>query len=97
MGDLVSFPTKRPRVVLLDGQPPAVTMPGEPWHLNAYDLRQIVVHRGAERVPVGEFKTARDAIAAAQSRAIVELLSRAKTSKCLTLEYVTEVMERFGR
>ena len=72
------------RNVPLAYQPQALTLPGERWQVNAYDLRQVIVIRDGpephgqivdperhQRI-VGRFVTARDALAAAQSRAITE-------------------------
>lgn len=109
MGDLIAFPPNRPRgpqpkrrlddirMVPFENQPPAITHPGEPWRMNAYHMAQLIVIRDGRQVIVGEFNTVRDAAAAVQSRAIVELLARAKEEGRLTFEYVIEVMERYGR
>jgi hypothetical protein len=109
MGDLIAFPPNRPRgpqpkhrlddirMVPFENQPPAITLPGEPWRLNAYHMSQLIVIRDGRQVIVGEMQTVRDAAAAVQSRAIVELLARAKSGGFLTPEYVTQVMERYGR
>lgn len=112
MGDLIKFPPNRPRgpqpkrrlddirVVPFEHQPPAVTLPGEPWHLNAYHMTQVVVIRDERQHIVGHFETVRDAASAVQARAIVELLARARrdgvTGHALG-EYVEYVMGRYGR
>ena len=78
------------RNVPLAYQPQALTLPGERWHVNAYDMTQVIVIRDGpdpagqiydndrhQRI-VGRFVTARDAMAAAQSRAIVEDIIHAR-------------------
>lgn len=109
MGDLIAFPPNRPRgpqpkqrlsdirMVPFENQPPAITQPGEPWRLNVYHMSQLIVIRDGKQVIVGEMQTVRDAAAAVQSRAIVELLARAKEAGTLTLEHVHDIMERYGR
>ena len=112
MGDLIAFPPNRPRgpqprkrlddirMVPFENQLPAVTLPGEPWRLNAYHMSQLIVIRDGRRVIVGEMQTVRDAAAAVQFRAIVELICTAKDNgahgKALA-DYVVHILERYGR
>lgn len=80
------------RQVPLACQPQALTLPGERWQINAYDMTQVIVLRDGpdpagqiydndrhQRI-VGRFVTARDALAAAQSRAIAEDILTARES-----------------
>lgn len=99
------------RVVPFEHQPPAVTMPGEPWHLNAFRMKQVIVIReGADGAghrwddqhqrTVADFVTVRDAALAVQSRAIVELIDRAIRTCPNADEFaatVCEIMKRYGR
>lgn len=67
----------------LDRQPPAITVPGELWHLNGYALNYVIVDRPGvgpdgnhyrrsngefhHTLKVGEFATVRDAACAVQA------------------------------
>lgn len=101
------------RNVPLAYQPQAITYPGERWQVNAYDLRQVIVIRDGpephgqivdperhQRI-VGRFVTARDALAAAQSRAITEdILDAARAAGSDDAELgrvVREILEAYGR
>lgn len=109
MGDLIKFPPNRPRgpqpkqrlddirVVPFEHQPPAVTLPGEPWHLNAYHMTQVVVIRDERQHIVGHFETVRDAASAVQARAIVELIDRARRVCVSEIDFAAEVLAIMGR
>ena len=101
------------RNVPLAYQPQALTLPGERWHVNAYDMTQVIVIRDGpdpagqiydndrhQRI-VGRFVTARDAMAAAQSRAIAEdILDAARAAGSDDAELgrkVREILEAYGR
>ena len=101
------------RNVPLAYQPQALTLPGERWQINAYDMTQVIVIRDGpdpagqiydndrhQRI-VGRFVTARDAMAAAQSRAITEdILDAARAAGSDDAELgrkVREILEAYGR
>lgn len=101
------------RNVPLAYQPQALTLPGERWHVNAYDMTQVIVIRDGpdpagqiydndrhQRI-VGRFVTARDAMAAAQSWAITEdILDAARAAGSDDAELgreVREILEAYGR
>ena len=101
------------RNVPLAYQPQAITYPGERWQVNAYDLRQVIVIRDGpephgqiadpdrhQRI-VGRFVTARDAMAAAQSRAIAEDVIRAcgmaGADDAEIGRKVREILQEYGR
>lgn len=101
------------RNVPLAYQPQAITLPGEKWHVNAYDLRQLIVLRDGpephgqivdpdqhQRI-VARFVTARDAMAAAQSRMIAEEIIEARDgigADDATLgARVREILKEYGR
>lgn len=94
--DIIAIPVHNPRgrqvkkrlddmrqVPYVD-QPPAVTRPGETWHLNGFNMSQVIIIRdgpddkgrsytdGRHQVTVGDFATVRDAAAAVQCKAIVD-------------------------
>lgn len=101
------------RNVPLAYQPQALTLPGERWQVNAYDMTQVIVIRDGpdpagqiydndrhQRI-VGRFVTARDALAAAQSRAIAEgILDAARAAGSDDAELgraVREILREYGR
>ena len=101
------------RNVPLAYQPQALTLPGERWQVNAYDMTQIIVIREGpdpagqifdndrhQRI-VGRFVTARDAMAAAQSRAIAEDVIRAcgmaDADDAELGRKVREILQEYGR
>ena len=101
------------RNVPLAYQPQALTLPGERWHVNAYDMTQIIVIRDGpdpagqifdndrhQRI-VGRFVTARDAMAAAQSRAIAEdviqACGMAGADDAELGRKVREILQEYGR
>ena len=123
--DIIAIPVERyrkaaPRKRLTDMrqvplayQPQALTLPGERWQINAYDMTQVIVIRDGpephgqiadpdrhQRI-VGRFVTARDAMAAAQSRAIAEDVIRAceaaGTDDAEIGRKVREILQEYGR
>lgn len=89
--------------------PPARTRPGERWHLNGYNLTQVVVVREPDEemtnpnpyhIPIGNFETVRDAACAMQGHNAFNLICDAfeisRTPESF-YNYVEEVLKAFGR
>lgn len=87
------------RELPLKYQPQPITQPGEKWHVNAYNLTQLIVLRDEdEQRTVAEFRTARDAIAAAQCRAMVEdILALPRDDEADLGRAVLEILKEYGR
>lgn len=85
--------------------PPALTQPGEPWHLNGYNLTQVIVVREREgddpyHVLIGSFTTARDAVCAMHGHnalsLIIDAYGIARTPEDF-YDRVIEILRIFGR
>lgn len=104
--DLIVIPFRKPhharkrcladlRQVPLAYQPQPLTQPGA---VNAYDLTQLVVQRDGEDCVIGRFQTARDAIAAAQSRLIAEEIANLDRTDLAEMgRRVVAILEEHGR
>lgn len=80
--------------------PQARTRPGEPWHLNGYNLTQVVVVREDNHVLIGQFETARDAVCAMHGHNGLSLIADAYGIARTPEDFhdrVTEILRMFGR
>lgn len=107
--DIIAIPPRRPRgrpgkrlddmrVVPFPQQPAALTQPGEAWHLNGFNMSQVIIIRdGSHQLAVAEFKTVRDAAAAVQCKAIVDKIIDARDGTEEFGEAVHRILQEYGR
>lgn len=95
--NVISFPVPRRSNDMCEAHP--ITLPGEKWHVKACKpTRLIVLRDGGGQQTVAEFLTARDAIAAAQCRSLVEdILALPRDDNTDLGRAVLKLFKEYGR